>query len=1211
MKKIIRNSKEFYDTNPKAFKALLLFCFFLSFLLASPILNFILESKPRIQDFSSHVISNASLRNFDVSKRIKLYYSGLLSVLILTAVLFLISFNRFKKRAGDFQNHKKELTLISNLSLIGIACIFSSFFLINVDLAVLFIVFLVWYLLLSITQNKFQWHKNNGFWILIISIPFSVLLHQTIKSVLASRLSALDNIQLQNAIETLIFFLPFFAICIFLHQFLKWFFENAVEVEQKRQQLFFATIPISFVLIFQSIFLEFFNIFNVRIGFVFKNPKLLFTGFAILAILFSVLIYKRIVKLGRHFDKNILVKYHFVLLIIAVGFMTSQPWSMISPENEFFEAGNHGISIDHFFRYGSIPIIENFDAHMLSNQLFPFLYGILNGYEPWAPLLYISYIIIFNYLIVYQLLKRIMGSEYALVICLCFPLLGLVNNYYVFVGTIGLLLISTLNSSSKNKFYWFWAGTILLCIYRLDIGFSSLISGALAYLLMSYILKKSVEFKKFALAGIITFVSALLLFVFLCVLKSINPINRLHEFLLVAMSNQNWAFTDMGDMNHIVFRISYYVLPLLIVFLLAKVILKSFLEKEYVIQILKTKQTQAAFILFVYFAFNFYFNIPRGIVRHTFISGITTNIISTIPLALLAFIFIKKRKENILIFLSASFGLYLVVNLNKPTFKDAGKSFFSEAVLSPSFSEKFNGGAAFNGTRVRESFSLSEIRQFKGILDAVLEPDETYFDFASLNLYHVLVGRKNPTYVNQSPLLLNGDDSQKMAIEEIKNSKAPIVIVPKGENIWKMIDGVPTNYKYYMISEYIYKNYTPFLAMSNFDIYVLKSKKIAFKNKLKKNAHGSAAFSTQNFSAVNLEKLIQNDIIVEKTFDKKILLKKNGTDPFIFGLIEQFDKLASFNKDIPVSIKIKVATKTAGSVQIFYLKQEENSFVEENSKRFSIDTAGEHDLVLALNSFPKDLRIDLDISELVVEEISFVSAISDTGKEKMDIEIPTFDLGSIPLVWGKKSEKDLFDKMKKLNDEVIQTSFVIETKEIKYRAQPFYLFVEMKSETKQVLKVEMFNERNEKKGEYFMNAPKSIGQRLALRVSTNYYWWNEHISKIVLTSETIINVSKLGLIAADGSEQVSYKDSGFLLCNINDDFWFNGVGKQANILLFANSPQILKVLRSSKQIQLIDGSKITIKNITEAGNYIHVEIEENLEAYKLAASYPNEIKFVK
>jgi len=1207
MRKIITSSKEFYDSNPKAAKALFLFCFFISFLLISPILNIILEFKPGIQDFSSHVISNATIHNFDVSKRIKLYYWGLVGVFLLTPIVFFLAYSFFRKRYNYIEENQKDFKLVSNFSLLGIACVFSSFYLVNLDLSALFLVFLCGYFLLNASKIKAHWNRANGFWILIVALPFSMLLYQIIRPKFIraiNPIASVDHLDLPFSKELLVFFMAFFAISLLLHQFLKWFFKDAIDVNQKRQQLFYATIPLSYILISQSAFLEFFNILNLRIGFVFKNPKLLLTGLCVLGILLSIFVYKRIVKSGKKIEFNILEKHHFVLAIIALGFVTSQPWSMTSPENEFFEAANHGLSIDHFFRYGSIPIIETFDAHMLSNQLLPYLYGFLNGYEPWAPLLYLSYTTIFNFLIVYFLFKRILGSQYALILCLCFPLLGLVNNYYIFTGIMGLLLLSTINSNSKNKFYWFWGGIIFLCIYKLDIGFSSFVGAFSAYFLVQYLLKRPFEFKKFAISGIISFGSILVLFVSLCLLKSVNPLKRFHEFLLVAMSNQNWAFKDMGDPNHIVFRISYYILPFVTILLLGKVILKSLLDREYISQILKTKQTQAAFILFIYFSLNFYFNIPRGIVRHTFISGITINIISTIPLAIMAFIFMKKRKNNYLIFLSTFLVLYLLVNLNKPTFKAAGASFLSEALLSPSYNEKYNDAYAFNGTRVREAFSLAEIKYFKNILDAVLQPGETYLDLASVNFYYALVERKNPIYVNQSPLLLNGDDSQKMALEEIKKANVPLAIVPTGENRWKKVDEVAVDFKYYILSEYVYKNYTPLMSLPTFDIYILKNKKATFQNKLSNNN-----ISVRDFSTLDTDILIKNDIRVEKNQNNKLSLISGGKDPFLFGFIGKLKEVDGVDKFAPVTIKVKIETQSAGSVQLFYLKENEPNFSEENSKIFPIANAGTHELILDLASFPKDLRIDVDLPGLVIDEISFLTK-SFSGGVKIQPEVPNYNLGKIPLVWGEKSDKELFNKVKKLKEEVTQTSFVINTKKIKKRGQPFYLFVEMKSDTAQAVRAELFNDRNEKRGEYLM-AAKSSNQKLALRISTNYYWWNDKIAKIVVTSERPVVVSKLALISEDGSEQVSYEDSGFSLSNINDDYWFNGVGKQSNVLLFTSSPKVLKALRSSKQIQLIDGSKITIKKVTEVGTYVHVEIEENLESYKLAASYPNEVKMVK
>lgn len=1210
MRKIIASFKEFYNSYQKETKTLLLLSFFLSFFLLSPIINIVLQFKPEISDFSSHIVSNGALHNFDVSKRINLYYSCLLGVILLTGIIFCIILSFFKKRYVSLEENRNDFTLLSNMCIIGITCIFSSFFFINIDLSAFVLVFLCGYLLLKTMNNKPHWNKSNGFWILITAIPFSQLLYRIVQVKAVRTLNLfgyVDDLKLPYSTELLVFFGGFFIICLLLHQFLRWFFSNTTNLELKKQRLYYATIPVSYILIFQSVFLEFFNIINLKTGFVFNSPKLLLAAISLIAILIAVFIYNRIIKTGKVFENDILKKYHFPLLIIAIGFMASQPWRMMAPENEFFEAANHGLAIDHFFRYGSIPIVENFDAHMLSNQLPSYLYGFLNGYEPWAGILYLSYIIVFKFLIVYKILKKIMGSEYALALCLSFPLLGLVNNTYILTGIVGLALIYLINSNSKKKFYWFWGWIIFLCIYKLDVGFSSAVGGVLGYFFITYLLGKSIEIKKFFISAAISFGSVLALFVVLCLFKSVNPVSRLHEFLLVAMSNQNWAVESMGDINNIAYRICYYVLPIFTVALLGKVILKAFLDKEYVSQILKAKHTQAAFVLFIYFAFNFYFNAPRGIVRHSFVSGITLNILSTIPLALLAFIFIKKRKNNLLIFLSSFIGLYLVTNMNKPTFKDSGLSFLSEGLLSSSYNEKFQESGPFNGTRVMQTFSLSEVKHFKSVLDAVLEPDETYFDFSSLNFYYALVGRKNPVYVNQSPLLLNGDKTQEMALEELKNSKVPLVLIPKGENIWKTIDEIPVEYKYYLLAEYIYKNYTPFKSMPTFDIYVLKSKKTALLNKLSKSNMSANRLAANDFSGIALENLGQNQIQVAKTPENKLSLTAAGGDAFLTGLLSQLSGIESFNKLAPVTIKIMIDAKSTGSVQLFYLKENEPNYTEQNSKRYPIENIGKQEISIELTSLPKDLRIDIDLPSIVIEEV----LLSNQAAEAVITpEIPSCSLGNIPLIWGEKGDKKFFEKVKPLKEEINQNSFTIDTKKIKNRAQPFYLFFEMNSDTIQTLKLEIFNAKNEKRGDYLLRS-KSQLQKMAVRLSANYYWWNDFISKVVLTSERPIKVSKFALVSADGSEQISYEDTGFSLSNINDDYWFNGVGKQSNVLLFNNSQRLLKMLRSSKQLEFIDGSKVTIKNVTEVGTYIHVEIVENLEPYKIAASSPNEVKMIK
>ena len=92
------------------------------------------------------------------------------------------------------------------------------------------------------------------------------------------------------------------------------------------------------------------------------------------------------------------------------------------------------------------------------------------------------------------------------------------------------------------------------------------------------------------------------------------------------------------------------------------------------------------------------------------------------------------------------------------------------------------------------------IHFFKSFLDKSLTKDETYYDFSSANLFHVLTNRKNPSYINQTPLMLNGDKAQDFEIKYLKEKNISIVLMPIKNNIWHGITGSYVDLKYYKIA---------------------------------------------------------------------------------------------------------------------------------------------------------------------------------------------------------------------------------------------------------------------------------------------------------------------------------------------------------------------------------------------------------------------------
>lgn len=1215
--RIIDDIKKNYLEKPDVIKALYLFCFFTSVFIFSPLANIALDLKPRINDFSNHIMSNAALNDFDVSSRIKIYFLIFLIIIGFSVVEFILFFKYIATKYVENEKNKKTIQTVFNLSLIGIAAVFTSFFVVNVDVALFFLLGLGISLLISTTTNKSYWDLENAFWLLTITIPFSLVVYKIVQNrIPPEKYESLLIIKGANfPLYTLglLFCLIALVVSIFLLVFVKWFFRENLSEEnylKKRNTLYYATIPISIIVIAQCLLLEFFNVLNLKYNYLFNSPRLLFVIVSVIAVIISICIYYiKIKKDYKSKKNNLLGKYHFPLLIIGIGMMIAQPWRIFQPENEFFEFANHGISVDHFFRYGSIPIIENYDAHMLSGQLFAYLYGFISGYEPWAPFLYYGFIDVIYLIIIYLVFKKILGSKTAMLLLLCFPILGLVLNSFTMLCLVALTLNNVINKHSRKSFYWFWTSILVTCLFRLDLGFAAFVGGIMGYFSINYLLKKNIPLKRMIITGLISFGTALLLFIILCIVKGVNPIKRLQEFLIISSSNQNWAYKEMGDTSDVAFRICYYMLPLLLVLLLLNVIFKTWISKRYVGQIINSNINQAAFVFFIYFSTAYFFNIPRGIVRHSYAENLLTIVISCMPIALLCFIYIKNRKNNLFFFLLTFIGMYLLMGLNIKSFKNKETSLFSRGLYSVPFQEKFTDSYSFNKSRVKVTFNMSEINQLKKVLDAVLKPNETYFDFSSINYYYALVGRKNPVYINQSPLLLNGDVSQQMALDEIKEANVSLILMPNKNTKWKTIDMVDTVFKYYLISEYIYQNYTPITNMNSFDIYVRKDKKHQYESILKSKLVSKNNLQLDDFGGVDLTKLQQHNTTTELNADKSLLIRSTGDDPFMTGLLNQIDGFDLLNKDLPVKIKFKVNASTLGTLQVFYQLAGSEGFDEKNSKIFIFDNPGENNLELELPSCPLDIRIDLETPDISIKQIELV--VTSGGDTEMPLT-KNINLGEIPRVWAERSDERSFKMIPNLDEVQKESSISMSINSGKVKTKPYYLFVEMETKDIQTVGVELLDVNNQQKAVYYFNSSAGKHQ-YAIRLSADYYWWNDTITKVSLSAPAAVSISKFAMVSADGKNIESYKAGALTLSNITDQNWIGGIGigNQSNLLLINNSKRNNDELNKGNYIELTDGSRIKIENREISGDFIRISVSQNIEALKLKLQYPNNLKIVK
>lgn len=1099
---------------------------FFALLLVLPVYDGFLKVRFGINDFSDHVMSAASATNLNIAARIDSYFLLLFGVMALLMIFFLliyIRFNKYYKTGID----EKVKEFIRDSSFIGIAVILASIFTTNKDFAAYIIgiaVLLGW---IFLSQKEDGKDFDMLVWSLLISASFAIFIY-----VMFMRYDFIINLSQNWIIQklglspNLAFAILSWVLSIIGCHFIQQRFLNTViinQFEKYKAAIIISGIPFLFTGIVQSISLEILNILNKNFNIVFNRPRVMYLVLMLLATIASILLYflmeKRKISSFRAVD--IIYKLYIPVTLISFVVMIAQPFRMTSDGNEFFEMANHGLSLDQFFRFGSIPIIESFDAHMMSNEIFAFLYSLINGYEPWAAFSYNNYNWLLYFIPMFYILRRLIGPMNSFFIILCFPLLTtLFNGSFILSGLVAICVIRMISSHKTLDMWLFWITTLFLCIYRLDLGFAALLGGISVYYLTCFVFKEKTGTKLFVLIGTFTYGIALLLFTLLCWLKGINPINRFMEFIQLCLSNQSWAYNSVGNSDMLAYVIGYYLLPLTALLCAFWVVIKTVVLTRNQKEIFKNSNTciinKDAWIMSIFFTAFFIFNASRGIVRHSFNENTIIAILGTIPLAMVSFAVINKQsKLNMFKFLVAALALILVMNVNVTSYKGLGPSLISKAVTSQSYQEQYTPTQAFNGTRVKGPIMPSDAQSLKSILDTVLIPTETYFDFTSSNYFYALVGRKNPVYVNQSPLMISNDKTQDYALQQIKATKPPIILVPINGNLWSNIDGISVDYKYYMISEYIYQNYTPLIRLPMFDVYSLKEKKDIYLDELTKRGLLAGTIYDGSFDFVNKQRLSYNNSSGQIKNEGELDLNPAGIDPYTFGFMGQLrEKYPKLKDNIgvskPTQLKVEFDSKSAGRIQLFYTLNENEKFSEQQSKIITINAEGQNSAVLELPSMPYELRIDVDTQGVILKKLNISQGLQLINNQP---EIWARNLGEIPRLWAEKDGNKEFLAAPQL--QVVEnniTSLTASTERIPSN-EPMYLLLQIDSGAASSAKVDI-EQSQSKLGEFNFTVSKG-SHSYVIRLSTDYHWWNNPQKDIRITSSIPVNINKFCFISAD------------------------------------------------------------------------------------------------
>ena len=477
----------------------------------------------------------------------------------------------------------------------------------------------------------------------------------------------------------------------------------------------------------------------------------------------------------------------------------------------FFEWSNHGSAIYGFLYNNEMPLIHNFDPHMLSNFVWGIIYAFINGDYAGAIFSPYSYFnAILAYLGLFLLSKKFIPSKYVFLMIIFFPLNRINGTYFVGIWLLLYFLNWTKHNHSVLNDFIYALLFVFSSIFLLDIG----ASWGIAFLIcgLGYIILDDSSHKaRFILSIFTVTILFSILFIFLLYVNEVDFLSWVEKFLNVCFSNQNWAYGVIG--SPLVVIVVYCICPVIMI----GIAMQSLIT-------LKHAKASAEAWTMLFLCLTWLLNMQRALVRHSMVefSAITFGLI-LIVFILYMFTEHRKYKSIILVLFAAS--LFASSTVKFGIVRKSASTFLS----NPAFIEKSTHSIENTIVNITER-STKRINDVKNFLDSTLTSSDTFLDFTNQTLLYSLTGREKVMYVNQSPGLVNGIRGQKEFISETSEKMPKLALmpyVPNNVSWWGVpcfyeLDGIKNLDRYFLISDYIISKYRPLCIVDNFAVWCLK-----------------------------------------------------------------------------------------------------------------------------------------------------------------------------------------------------------------------------------------------------------------------------------------------------------------------------------------------------------------------------------------------------
>lgn len=576
-------------------------------------------------------------------------------------------------------------------------------------------------------------------------------------------------------------------------------------------------------------------------------------------------------------------------------------WSHSSFAN-LYEMGNRTVAIDSITN-GKLPVIDYFSAHALKDVITQILYCLIHGDTKGILVdAYNGLHMVVAFIALYFIIRNLFDNHVAVLFVLLFPgnLSGIKWTSVCFVSIAVLMYVS--KKPSVKKYILFWISLLFCAFYAYDEGISLGLACIFVYLMVLFFERNWREIKSFFLCGFAVGGLALVGYVIYAVLTDIPILSRVKEWISVSVaSSSTWATANFGNPTSFAFLISYFVVPIVAVLILAIVLF------DYK----KQRSCTLLVMAIVVFAITECLYITRTIVFHNLevCSGVTGVLLNFVHWTIPLYVLYKKSIENMSehIRLLSWVGTMIIVIVLEGTivthiYPSADSSLLVKGLEA---SEEWDLRNNIHENGGKERIVLDEettelVNGFKNVFDTLLSEEQTFIDFANVTSMYMLTERVRPCYVGQSPSLLTDIYSQECFLQQVSEFDCPLAIIgTTRSNYLQQMTDIPHNIRYYKVAEYIYSNYRPLVTYGEFAVWCEINSYEDYYNLLKNHAFESMGYELVDYGYDSTSKQIDENGEISYVFEPYHSYEL-GMIPYIWA---NYDEYNAINNNVIVSLQ--------------------------------------------------------------------------------------------------------------------------------------------------------------------------------------------------------------------------------------------------------------------------------------------------------------------